>query len=268
MKIRGTTITTPMARSAVPHDVGVSNKPWSSKNTVDKLCPSFTESGPMVTCEPVEGYPLTVNGETEIATITRCGKNLAKLRTAADNGVYGLTSVKQTDDTIIVNGTSTIDYNNVYLTNYKAAGMGDQLPLKKGTYTAKVELVSGTITNASCVICPTKTNGVSEYLSVALNATKTFTTTEDGTCAVILQFRTGGTATNAVVRVQIEKGNTATYFEPYTVDTFAPGEDIPALPGVNTIWADTGEVTVTGKADPVAVINKLTNAIVALGGNV
>lgn len=33
---------------------------WSSKNTVDKLCPSFTESGDVVTCEPLEGYPLEV----------------------------------------------------------------------------------------------------------------------------------------------------------------------------------------------------------------
>lgn len=33
---------------------------WSSKNTVDELCPSFTESGAAVVCEPLEGYPLTV----------------------------------------------------------------------------------------------------------------------------------------------------------------------------------------------------------------
>ena len=60
MKIRGTTITTPIARSAVADDKSVSNKPWSSKNTVDKLCPTFTESGSVVVCEPVEGYPLEV----------------------------------------------------------------------------------------------------------------------------------------------------------------------------------------------------------------
>lgn len=58
--IRGTTITTPLARTAVPDDSAVSKKPWSSKNTVDKLCPYFTESGDLVVCEPLEGYPLTV----------------------------------------------------------------------------------------------------------------------------------------------------------------------------------------------------------------
>lgn len=60
MKIRGTTLTTPIARHAIPDDSAVSSKPWSSQNTVDKLCPSFTESGAAVTCEPVDGYPLEV----------------------------------------------------------------------------------------------------------------------------------------------------------------------------------------------------------------
>lgn len=37
MKIRGTTVTTPLARHAVTDDTCVSKKPWSSENTVDKL---------------------------------------------------------------------------------------------------------------------------------------------------------------------------------------------------------------------------------------
>lgn len=37
MKIRGTTINTPIARHAVTDDTCVSKKPWSSENTVDKL---------------------------------------------------------------------------------------------------------------------------------------------------------------------------------------------------------------------------------------
>lgn len=61
--IRGTTVTTPLARHAVTDDTAVSKKPWSSKNTVDKLCPSFTESGAVVVCEPIEGYPLEVVSE-------------------------------------------------------------------------------------------------------------------------------------------------------------------------------------------------------------
>ena len=56
-------------------DTTVGGGVWSSKNIVDRLCPAFTESGAVVTCEPVVDYPLDVTAETA-AKITRCGKNL------------------------------------------------------------------------------------------------------------------------------------------------------------------------------------------------
>ena len=48
-----------------PDDSKTGNKTWSSKNTVDKLCPSFTESGAVAVCAPVEGYPLGVVSQIE-----------------------------------------------------------------------------------------------------------------------------------------------------------------------------------------------------------
>ena len=83
--IRGTTITTPLARTAVTDDTAVSKKPWSSKNTVDKLCPSFSERGAVAVCNPIKDYPLevvsTINAKPdgsawESITLTHCGKNL------------------------------------------------------------------------------------------------------------------------------------------------------------------------------------------------
>lgn len=54
--------------------------------------------------------------------------------------------------------------------------------------------------------------------------------------------------------------------EPVTVQLAL--QEILALSGTNTLYSDTGDTTVTGRADPTAVIEKLTNAIIALGGNV
>ena len=54
--------------------------------------------------------------------------------------------------------------------------------------------------------------------------------------------------------------------EPVTVQL--DPQEILALSGENTLTSDTGDTTVSGKADPAAVIEKLTSAIVALGGNV
>lgn len=45
-------------------------------------------------------------------------------------------------------------------------------------------------------------------------------------------------------------------------------QEILALAGTNTIYSSTGDTEVSGKADPTAVIEKLTNAIIALGGNI
>ena len=45
-------------------------------------------------------------------------------------------------------------------------------------------------------------------------------------------------------------------------------QEILSLSGTNTLYSDTGDTQVSGRADPNAVIEKLTNAIIALGGNV
>lgn len=51
--------------SITPDDSTVGEKPWSSKNIVDMLCPPLEESGNPVVCYPVEGYPLGVKAKWE-----------------------------------------------------------------------------------------------------------------------------------------------------------------------------------------------------------
>ena len=69
------------------------------------------------------------------------------------------------------------------------------------------------------------------------------------------------------IEVNAEPGNPVkTAYEPYNGGIFAPGEAIPALAGINTLWADTGNITVTGRADPNAVIADIyekLNAVLA-----
>ena len=84
-----------------------------------------------------------------------------------------------------------------------------------------------------------------------------------------------------VNEAQIELGDRPTSYEPYVGDKGIAHDngELPVIinshKGVNTIWAiDEGNtdlpvnITVTGKADPVSVIENLTNAIISLGGNV
>lgn len=51
--------------SITPDDSTVGEKPWSSKNIVDMLCPPLEESGNPVVCYPVAGYPLGVKAKWE-----------------------------------------------------------------------------------------------------------------------------------------------------------------------------------------------------------
>lgn len=54
--------------------------------------------------------------------------------------------------------------------------------------------------------------------------------------------------------------------EPYTIQ-LTP-QQIAALSGANTIYADAGTLTVAGREDPRHTITELRNAIISLGGNV
>ena len=51
--------------------------------------------------------------------------------------------------------------------------------------------------------------------------------------------------------------------EPIATIQLTP-QEILALSGINNIYADTGDVTVSGRADPNAVINNLAQRIAAL----
>lgn len=277
MKIQGTTINTPLARTAVVKDDIVSGKPWSSKNTVDKLCPSFTESGSAVTCEPVEGYPLEVTAE-EGATITRCGKNLFNYKDwiAYASSVYPSTNHPAYEE---------IEYLGRKCFSYRVfrsvAKKFTNIRFKPNTqYTAKLQIAMQYGSNTEYAIPAFMimyTDGsASSYVPIGstlvyrdkfVEVSVTSTAGKTISHLIIPSFGSTGIVYIPIDSCVIEEGTTAEY-APYTGDTFAPGEPIPAIQGVNSIFADTGDVTVKGKADPVAIINKLTNAIVALGGNV
>ena len=54
-------------KNITPDDSTIGEKPWSSKNIVDMLCPPLEESGNPVVCYPVAGYALGVKASWEPA---------------------------------------------------------------------------------------------------------------------------------------------------------------------------------------------------------
>lgn len=231
---------------------------WSSKNIVDKLCPSFQQSDFFVTCEPVEGYPLAVQAQPGLATeVTRCGKNLF------DKSESKL---------------SRLSYKDTSGNNVEIFGFEFMLP--PGTYVLKAQskesAKEGYIYGLTYDSSGKYTGEWNAAWGTNLTAKiKTFT----DVTRVIIYDAVNRPVSGAVISyawatfkkwdIQLEVGNTATEFEPYNGAIFpmtenadgVPVATVPALAGINHLWVDDGELTVTGKADPVAIIHKLSNAL-------
>ena len=229
---------------------------------VDKLCPSFSESGSAVRCEPVEGYPLRVVTELpEVGgaiTLTQCGKNL-----------FDYTQYPFTD--IYIKAASGEE-----VTSSGFSGIKKYAPV--GFLKGQVI----TLNHPPAEATPATNAGLAFY-----DAKKTYISGDKGYTHIVpdnaeyMRFSiprewadgTNGTAAD----IQIELGSVVTEFEPYRdpVQYAAEATDVvhewigvKAIPGVNTIWSSNGTTTVSGKADPVAIVEKLTNAILSLGGNI
>ena len=237
--INGVTYTVADPDAATIDDSAVGGAAWSGKNIVDRLCPSFTESGYVVTCEPVAGYPLTVTSTDTTSVVTRCGKNLF------DKSESKMKAVSWINE----NGTPSSEY------------WGYELILPPGTYTTHAEMAS-TYTEGYLYgqVCTLDGNRIREWHPVWGTDLSGKTAVFDQWVKVIIYsagatIAVGANKPTSIILfnrfdIQIEAGSAATAFEPYSGGTFAPGDSIPALAGINTIWAESGTVTVTGRADP------------------
>lgn len=256
-------------------DTNLGEDTWSSANTVDKLCPSFEERGSMVRCEPVEGYPLAVvshlGGERNSATLIHCGKNFY------DKNAYPLQESQWINKNVgnLVTGSSTCYCTPDYIPISHLRGMTITLNHPPGGsspgmafYDADKVYISGGKGTAI------KVPDTAEYMRFTVDGVY-----GDGTD---VQWEIGATATAYAAynghTYTADFGKTVsggTYDWASGVLTDENGNEtrltpqrIPALDGMNTLCSDTGETAVKGKADPRAVMEKLTNAIIALGGNI
>ena len=225
-------------------------------------------------------------GKYEIPVTVR-GKNLlARVETRTDNGIaYDLNA-----DRWIMNGSAST--NSYILTSTTQA-----VNLKPGTYTVSYTYISGTMDSAaSAFYLGLRVVGTGNWLkdlgvsprNYKTKITASFTLTEEKRGS---WYSVGvGTVTNLTFAMQIEKGSEATDFEPYTASkeyaisldaplgtgeavTRETGGDI-TLTDAGTNIIEVGTATAPGKIeveyykDINKIVNNLTNAILAQGGNV
>lgn len=115
-------------KNITPDDSTIGDKPWSSKNIVDMLCPPLEESGNPVVCYPVAGYPLGVKASWEpmqegtgtpspenirpikgrnSVAVTRCGENLLNITPFAKIVNKGIIFEYVAQGGIKISGTAT-----------------------------------------------------------------------------------------------------------------------------------------------------------------
>ena len=211
---------------AIMDDTKVGSDTWSSENIVDKVCPTFTESGVVVACEPVEGYPLDVftdeidsawfgDGENSIITLYHSGKNLIGF-----DDFSGITATSRTASCI--NGVHKVVYTGGVTTSYVVVDAaidyfkGGYLPA--GTYIFSINQESS---NGNTLSGCYATVGLEDGTTVNLPAGKAVTLTTAGT---VTGYRCSNTAISAgtemTFTLQIEVGSVATAYEPYHGQTY------------------------------------------------
>lgn len=226
----------------------------ASENLIDILCPSFSESGYVVQCEPVGGYPLKIiadsSNQVRFAVV---GKNLY------NSEVYPLDAVgyvRYDSGSMYVNNPSSS-----YRVNSKlipAAHLrGQKIAIRNAP-----AITNGNSTSAGVVFL---TDGEA-YIS---GTNKDTITVPDN--ASYMRFTINKEYVN---EAQIEIGSTVTDYEKYVergIEADHPVE-LKAFSGINNVYAYDHDqpvsVTVTGKSDIATMIDKLTQAVISLGGNI
>lgn len=238
-------------------DLQVGPNAWSSKNTVDKLCPSFSENGSMVVCSPFGGLPLEVvsrivpkqagSGDpslTNIRPIT--GYDSVRLDINSKN----LLPYPYTDTTIYKNGVDFTDNGDgsVTLNGATTAGWTSFL-FHAGNDLNRVKLMDGITYVFSLSNAPSTVALVFAYTNASgnivwQNANVPFTWSDKNTLKECrIQIANAGSAfDNVTIYPQIEIGSTATYYEPYrnTLVTANIGQNVYS----GTYKWNTGELTV------------------------
>ena len=247
--------------------------PWSSKNSVDMLCPPKEESGNPVVCYPVAGYPLGVKAEWEPVqegSGTPSPENIRPIK-----GRDSVTITRQEDNQVItLTLPETVYGGEVDAVSGEVAETWGLVTLdgaEKWTVEGKFldnktdwYYVSSKIPNAVNAV-PQKNNEICSHYPHADIAN---TNTVQG-CAIVwgcIRVRWGDTipddadAWKAYLAAQYAAGTPVqiAYKLAKPVPFTATGaQPIPALSGANTLLTDADSVSVSGRADLIHIIRKM-----------
>mgnify|MGYP003571260441 CR=1 FL=1 len=257
-------------RVVIPDGYVAGYMPDGYGDIVKAFSPALSDSGVIVAGYFQGGYPISVVAHiaaglsgTQTATVYRRGKNLLPNNVSASSGtVGGVSWVRNDDNSITLNGTSTAAGNVGILT--ASGALHNTIP--DGTYTLS-GCPSGGASNTYRLICNVNSgtfvtdtgNGATFTNSASVTSTEFY-----------IRFNAGQTfdgmtfypmlRLSSVTDATYERYTGSTYLVTFEADGSAQDLDpvnVPALDGISTIWCDLGEVTVSGYESLLKIIEGL-----------
>lgn len=249
---------------------------------VERYCPEITQSGATVECNPAENYPLDV-----VSNITPIQAGSGDASPTNVRPLTPHTAVKVT----ITNGTDTEEHN---------ADLGQAV--YAGNFNWSTGLL--TLTHKMQTLTGNENGWVKYSTTTILNHTMFGDSTKNtssiwGYCSHVKTETSGGLEWNALKKANVNSGfeskvaywglpdNEVTTWTNYLKEQMLNGtpvqflyqletpiivqlteQEILSLTGTNTVSSDTGDTTVTFKADPISLVAQLGEAIISLGGDI
>ena len=197
-----------------------------------------------------DGTPVvSITTDPAATEIYRAGKNILPCPYASNSGnAGGVTKTVNADGTVSLSGTATAESSFVYTANLIAVlkpNVGDVLVFTDGlTYASN---------RYSRALWADNLIGIG-----AVNGSLSVTVTQEHINRGIryeLRITSGANCNGLTVKPMVRIYGDAEY-EPYAVQTFDIGDDVTTVKGPNSIWADSGDVSVEYVADTKAYIDK------------
>lgn len=242
--------------------------PWSSKQIVDTLAPAFSASGPVVTCQPVAGYPLEITSQI---TAVQSGTGDPSFENVRPISGWTEATVTHNDSPITLQFGQTVyggtlDWQSGVLTiTYAMVELGT-LSWSRYVERDNVYGFSCIIGDAAVLSYNLAKSDKLRYFSSVASGVEGFGNGEKSSRLYVCidKSRLPDFTVESFKAFLAENPIMFMYLlaEPTTIQ-LTP-QEILALSGINNIYADTGDVTVSGRADPNAVINNLAQRIAAL----
>ena len=243
---------------------------WSSRMIVDSLAPEFSETGAVVMCNPVAGYPLNIQAQIvpvqegegdpspeNVRPITGWDKAMLMHNDSAITLPFGQTVYGGTLD--VTSGVLIVD--RVLKTLSSSENWLFNLGGLPGLYWHSIILCDSEVADASQL-----NKAVSSHYKYEIDKENSFWLANSGKNIRIANNISTTEEWKDYLISENSSGHPVQilYYIATPVTLQLIPQEILALSGVNTIYTDSGDTTVSGRADPTTIINQLATRIAAL----